>query len=117
MWPSGRDSGSRRRIETEFGVVYQTDPDLAEQIPDIVQGLVRKIAGVEFERCGMSSFGASSLDYKLVFFSLHPDYNRSMAALSRVLLALNRGFRDRGIEFAYPTQTLYVEGLETGPDS
>lgn len=107
----------RRRIETEFGVVYQTDPDLAEQIPDIVQGLVRKIAGVEFERCGMSSFGASSLDYKLVFFSLHPDYNRSMAALSRVLLALNRGFRDRGIEFAYPTQTLYVEGLETGPDS
>ncbi len=102
----------RRRIETDFGVIYQTDPELAEQIPDIVQGLVRKIAGVEFERCGMSAFGASSLDYKLIFFSLHPDYNRSMAALSRVLLALNRGFREHGIEFAYPTQTLYIQGAD-----
>jgi small-conductance mechanosensitive channel len=59
-----------------------------------------------------AAFGASSLDYKLIFFSLHPDYNRSMAALSRVLLALNRGFREHGIEFAYPTQTLYIQGAD-----
>jgi len=103
-------------METGFGVIYQTDPDIADAIPDIVQGLVKKVAGVEFERCSMSSFGASSLDYSLTFYSLHPDYNRSMNALSRVLLALYRGFREQGIEFAYPTQTLYIEGVDDVPN-
>ncbi|MEL6829179.1 MAG: mechanosensitive ion channel family protein [Pseudomonadota bacterium] len=105
----------RRRVETGFGVIYQTNPDIADAIPDIVQGLVKKVPGVEFERCGMSSFGSSSLDYSLTFYSLHPDYNRSMTALSRVLLALYRGFKEQGIEFAYPTQTLYIEGVDDVP--
>ena len=108
----------RRRIETGFGVVYQTAPDMAEMIPDIVAKIVKAVPGVEFDRCGLSSFGASSLDYTLVFYSLHPDYNRSMMARSRVLLALFRAFRDQDIEFAYPTQTLFIEGDEaTDPSS
>ena len=103
---------ARRRIETGFGVIYQTDPALAEQIPDIVAEVVKSVQGVEFERCGMSGFGPSSLDYDVSFFSLHPDYNRSMAARSRVLLALLAAFKKFGIEFAYPTQTLFIEGVE-----
>lgn len=102
---------NRRRIEAEFGVVYQTDPEIAEQIPRIVAEMMKSVQGVEFDRCGMSSFGPSSLDYSLVFFSLQPDFNRSMAARSRVLLALFKTFQDEGIEFAYPTQTLYIEGM------
>ncbi len=102
---------SRRRIETGFGVIYQTDPDMAERIPGIVAELVKGVDGVVFDRCSMSAFGPSSLDYELVFYSLNPDFNRSMAARSRVLLALLRVFKGEGIEFAYPTQTLYVEGL------
>ncbi|MEM1389833.1 MAG: mechanosensitive ion channel domain-containing protein [Pseudomonadota bacterium] len=103
---------ARRRIETEFGVIYQTDPDLADRIPGIVAEMFRGIQGVEFDRCGMSSFGPSSLDYTLVFYSLNPDYNRSMAARSKVLLALFRTFKENDVEFAYPTQTLYVEELK-----
>ena len=103
---------ARRRIETEFGVIYQTDPDMADRIPGIVAGMFKDLQGVEFDRCGMSTFGPSSLDYTLVFYSLNPDYNRSMAARSKVLLALFRTFKDEGLEFAYPTQTLYLEGLK-----
>lgn len=102
---------ARRRIETEFGVIYQTDPELAERIPGVVAEMFRGIQGVEFDRCGMSSFGPSSLDYTLVFYSLNPDYNRSMAAQSKVLLALFRTFKENEIEFAYPTQTLYIEEM------
>ncbi|MEO1643296.1 MAG: mechanosensitive ion channel family protein, partial [Pseudomonadota bacterium] len=102
----------RRRIETEFGVIYQTHPDVAERIPGIVAGMFKELQGVEFDRCGMSSFGPSSLDYTLIFYSLNPDFNRSMATRSKVLLALFRTFKDEGIEFAYPTQTLYLEGLK-----
>ncbi len=106
---------TRRRIETEFGVVYQTDPDVADRIPGIVAEMVKKVQGVEFDRCGMSGFGPSSLDYGLVFYSLHPDFNRSMAARSRVLLALLRTFNQHGIEFAYPTQTLFIDGMGKQP--
>ncbi len=110
---------TRRRMETGFGVVYQTNPELAERIPGIVAELVKGVQGVEFDRCGMSGFGPSSLDYELVFFSLHPDYNRSMAARSRVLLALLQAFKQQGIEFAYPTQTLYIDGAgaPSAPDT
>ena len=102
---------ARRRIETGFGVVYQTPPDLAEQVPEIVAKIVKDVPAVEFDRCGMSGFGPSSLDYQLVFYSLQPDFNRAMAARSRVLLALLRGLQAHGLEFAYPTQTLFIESL------
>jgi small-conductance mechanosensitive channel len=102
---------SRRRIETVFGVIYQTDPDLADKVPEIVAKIVKDVPAVEFDFCAMSAFGPSSLDYTLIFYSLQPDYNRSMAAQSRVLLALFRGLQEHGLEFAYPTQTLFIEGM------
>ncbi len=103
---------ARRRIETAFGVIYQTDPDLAEKVPEIVAEIVKDVPAVTFDYCGMSAFGPSSLDFDLVFYSLQPDFNRSMAARSRVLLALFRGLQDHGLEFAYPTQTLFIEGMD-----
>lgn len=103
---------ARRRIETVFGVVYQTNPDLADQVPEIVAKIVKDVPAVEFDRCGMAAFGPSSLDYDLVFYSLQPEFNRSMAAQSRVLLALFRGLQEHGLEFAYPTQTLFIEGMK-----
>ena len=39
-----------------------------------------------------------------------------MAARSNVLLALFRKFKEEGVEFAYPTQTLYVSGVENVPE-
>ncbi len=100
----------RRRIELAFGVIYQTTPDVAEAIPGIVAATVKEIQGADFEYCTMSGYGASSLDYELVFYALNPDYNRSKALKSRVLLAIFRKFHDAGISFAYPTQTLYIAG-------
>ena len=102
---------ARRRIETAFGVIYQTDPDLAERVPEIVAKIVKDVPAVDFDYCAMSAFGPSSLDYELVFYSLQPDFNRSMAARSRVLLALFRGLQEYGLEFAYPTQTLFIEKM------
>ncbi|MEL6665179.1 MAG: mechanosensitive ion channel domain-containing protein [Pseudomonadota bacterium] len=102
---------SRRRIETVFGVIYQTNPELADKVPEIVAEIVKDVPAVDFDYCGMAAFGPSSLDYELVFYSLQPDFNRSMAARSRVLLALFRGLQEHGLEFAYPTQTLFIEGM------
>ncbi|MEO0467469.1 MAG: mechanosensitive ion channel domain-containing protein [Pseudomonadota bacterium] len=101
---------ARRRIETGFGVIYQTPPDVAERIPGMVAELVKGIQGADFDRCTLNSYGPSSLDYELVFYALNPDFNRSKALRSKVLLAIFRMFKDEGVEFAYPTQTLFIEG-------
>ena len=101
---------ARRRIETGFGVIYQTPPEVADRIPGMVAELVKDIQGADFDRCGLNAYGSSSLDYELVFYSLNPDFNRSKALKSRVLLALFAMFKEEGIEFAYPTQTLFIEG-------
>ena len=103
---------ARRRLELAFGVIYQTPPDVAEAIPDIVAETVKAIQGTDFVYCAMSGYGASSLDYEVVFYALNPDYNRSKALKSRVLLAIFRRFHEEGISFAYPTQTLYIAGVE-----
>ena len=76
----------------------------------MVAAMIKDLQTVEFDRCSMSGFGPSSLDYELVIYSLNADFNRSMAAKSKILLALFKLFGEEGIEFAYPTQTLFIEG-------
>ena len=40
------------------------------------------------------------------------DYNSYMNIQQAINLGICRGFAERGIEFAYPTRTLYVHGEE-----
>ncbi len=99
---------TRRRLETTFALVYQTPADVADSVPGMAAELVKGLQGVSFDRCSLASIGPAALEYELVVYSLNPDFNRSMAVRSRVLLALFRKFREEGIELAYPTQTLYL---------
>ena len=103
---------NRRRIETGFSLVYDTPPDVADAVPGMVAELVKAMQGVTFDRCSLASVGPHSLDYELVVYSLNPDFNRSMAARSRVLLALFRKLGEEGITLAYPTRTLYMSGQD-----
>ncbi len=97
-----------RRIVFAFGVTYQTVPDVLEGIPETVRGIVESQPDVRFDRCHFKSFGDFSLDYETVYYVLDPDYNVYMDRQQAINLAIMRAFEEQGIEFAYPTQTLYV---------
>lgn len=101
----------KRRVETGFGIVYGTHPDLAEKVVGMVSALVKEMDGVELDRCNFLGFGASSLDYELVFFSLNPDYKRTKAVTSKLLLAVFRKFHEQEISFAFPTQTIHLASV------
>lgn len=103
-----------RRIVFKFGVTYGTPPDLAEAIPGIVRRLVEDDAKLRFDRAHFLAFGESSLDYEVVYHVLAPDYGIYMDAQQRLNLGLLREFAARGIEFAFPTRTLY---LASGSDA
>ena len=51
---------------------------------------------------------ASSLDFDVVYFVTVPDYNAYMDIQQHINLELFRRFEAEGVEFAYPTQTVFV---------
>lgn len=101
---------NERRIAFAFGVIYQTRPELLKAIPGIVRQIVEQNDNARFDRCHFKTFGASSLDFEVVFWMKTPDYAAYMDVQQSINLALFEQFAEQGIEFAYPTQTLFVEG-------
>lgn len=96
-----------RRVKFAIGVIYQTPVDVAEQIPDILKQIVDDLGG-QFVRSGFVGFGGSSLDFELEFDVYLPDWDSIYVVRHKIGLAILRQFNDRGIEFAYPTQTTFT---------
>ena len=101
---------AERRIVFSFGVVYQTPADKLEAIPATVREIVESQAKTRFDRAHFKAFGDFSLNFEVVYYVLEPDYNLYMDIQQQINLALYRRLEEEGIEFAYPTQTLYVMG-------
>ncbi|HSH45786.1 MAG TPA: mechanosensitive ion channel family protein [Longimicrobiales bacterium] len=106
-----------RRIVFAFGLVYQTSRELLEQIPDVVKEAVEAVENTRFDRAHLKSFGASSLDFEVVYYMLVPEYNAYMDAQQAINLILFSRFEELGAEFAYPTQTLFVTREDATPQT
>ncbi len=101
----------QRRVVQNFGITYSTSADQIEKIPEMIKKIVEKHDKLKFDRCHFSAYGASSLDFEFVFFVLDPDYNTFMDLKEKILLEIFREFQSRKIEFAFPTQTIYIEKM------
>lgn len=100
---------NERRIVFAFGVTYSTTP---EQIERIQAGVRKCIEGIElarFDRCNFKQFGPSSLDFEVVYYVLKPEFNVYMDVQQEINLGIMRVVEAEGTEFAFPTQTLYIE--------
>lgn len=97
----------RRRVQMTVGVTYHTSPEHIASIPGIIETILRGISGVQFERSHFRACGPYSLDYETVFHIEGNDYMKYMDMQQAFNISLLGEFRSRGIEFAYPTQTIY----------
>lgn len=100
---------NERRVVFSLGVTYQTSAEKLEQVPQLIQTAVESQERVRFDRSHFASYGDSSLNFETVYYVESSDYTTHMDILQAVNLAIYRSFADEGIEFAYPTQTLFVE--------
>lgn len=98
-----------RRILFTIGVTYQTPAEKLERIPGIIREIIEAQEPVRFDRAHFASFGAYSLDFEIVYWVLDKEYIVYRDLQQKINLALYRRFEEEGIEFAYPTQTLFVE--------
>lgn len=98
-----------RRIPFTFGVLYQTTPAQLEAIPTMVREVIEATPKTRFDRAHFFKFGDSSLDFEVIYWVTSPDYTDYMDAQQTINLGLVRRFAAAGIDFAYPTRTLFIE--------
>jgi small-conductance mechanosensitive channel len=99
----------QRRVAFGFGVIYQTTLDQLKEIPGMVKEIISSTPDTVFDRAHFKSYGDFSLDFEVVYYVLSRDYNVYMNIQQNINFRLKEEFEKRGIEFAYPTQTLFLE--------
>ncbi len=98
---------TRRSLFT-LGVPYSTSTETLRQIPALVKDIIDGVENVRFDRAHFKEFGGSSLVFEIVYFVLSQDFDLYMDAQQTINLGIKEAFDARGIEFAFPTQTLYM---------
>lgn len=97
-----------RRVWLPFGVIYQTHPDVIENLPTLLEEVVKPMKTVRIVRCCATAFGASSIDVELVYDDRSTDADVLAKHKSAIILGIMRLFGREKIEFAYPTQTTFT---------
>lgn len=97
-----------RRIVFGIGVTYEIGKRQLLMVPDILREAVTAQPQVAFDRAHFKSYGASSIDFEVVYNVQVPDYGVYMDVQQAINVVIFERFADEGIEFAYPTQTVYL---------
>lgn len=109
---SNYQSMKRRRINFSFGVTYETPAAKLEKIAGYVKEIIENEELATFDRAHFARYADFSLDYDVVYYVEAPEFNIYMDVQQAVNLAMYRKFEEEGIDFAYPTRTLYVAPKE-----
>lgn len=100
----------KRRALFTLGVVYQTPIETMRRIPQLIKSVIESTPEATFDRAHFKSFADSSLLIEAVYYVNVPDYNKYMDAQQAINFGIMEAFQREGIEFAYPTQTVYNYG-------
>ncbi|MCB1733831.1 MAG: mechanosensitive ion channel family protein [Gammaproteobacteria bacterium] len=99
-----------RRLKTTLGLTYDTPPEHIEAFCEALRELVRQHPYMrkDYFQIYFNDFGAASLDVLVYVFWETPDWSTELRERQRFLLDILRVAKDMNVEFAFPTQTLYL---------
>lgn len=106
-----------RRIVFSLGVTYQTPRERLREIPAIIKEAVEAQEKTRFDRSHFKEYGDFSINFETVYYVKVPDYNTYMDIQQAVNLVIHERFEAKGIEFAYPSQTLFLVKQGTQAES
>lgn len=101
-----------RRVVFSIGVTYQTPAEKLRAIPGLLRSAVESQENARFDRAHFQKYGDFALIFEIVYYVLSADYAEYMDIQQAVNLRIYDDFEENGVEFAYPTQTLYVNQAE-----
>ena len=99
----------RRRVSFMLGFTYNTPNSKLKAFPKAVSRIFDELEIADFDRCHWFRYGASSLDFEIVYHLNSPDYGVYMDLQHKINLDIKEYCESEGIEFAFPTQSLYFE--------
>jgi small-conductance mechanosensitive channel len=97
-----------RRIAFAIGVTYETPLEKLREIPAWLKAAVDSQPKARFDRAHFKAYGDFSLNFEVVYYVLSPEFNVYMDTQQAINLAVFEKFAQEGVEFAYPTRTLYI---------
>ncbi len=105
---------SHRRIHETFGIRYSDGPLMATICND-VRAMLKSHPDLDDSQTQIVHFveyGASSLDFMVYCFTRTTDWVTFHAVKEDVLLKIMAIVHQHGADFAFPTRTLHVDGIE-----
>jgi len=99
-----------RRL-TNITITYDTPPEKVDRALEIIREILENHEGMDPEfppRVFFNEFNSDSLNILMLYWYHPPDYWAYLAFSERVNLELLRRFNEEDIEFAFPTQTIYL---------
>jgi MscS family membrane protein len=109
----------QRRVDLTIGLTYDTTPEQMEAILGDIRSILKDDPGVhqEFSAVNFLSYGASSLDIQIIYFTSDPAILKAFELREAINLKIMRAVLARGLSFAFPTQTVHVATLPPPPDA
>ncbi len=100
----------RPNIKTvmNIGVTYDTPSSQIERAMQIIKDIYRPHPKTADLLVGFNKFDASALNILVVHWWNSTDYNEYLAGFQKLNLELKRQFDAEGINFAFPSQTVYL---------
>jgi MscS family membrane protein len=100
-----------RRMKTMLGLTYDTAPEKIDAFCEGVRSLVQlhPYMRKDYYQVYFNQYNAASLDILVYVFWETPDWNTELRERHRFLLDILRLAKQLEVEFAYPTQTLYLK--------
>jgi MscS family membrane protein len=115
-----RNIGKRpyiRRV-ANITITYNTPPEKVERAVEIIKEILDNHEGMHPDlppRVYFNEFNADSLNILFIYWYHPPEYWAYMDFTERFNKEVFRRFNEEGIEFAFPTQTVYLAGDNTRP--
>jgi len=115
-----RNIGKRPYIKriANLTITYDTPPEKVDRAIKIVKEILDGHEGLHPDyppRVYFSEFNADSLNIMVIYWYHPPDYWAYMEFAERFNKEVLHRFGEEGIEFAFPTQTLYLAGDQARP--
>ncbi|MDF1587991.1 MAG: mechanosensitive ion channel family protein [Gammaproteobacteria bacterium] len=99
-----------RRMRSMLALTYDTPPEKIDAFCEGIRELIQlhPYMRKDYYQVYFNEYGAASLDILVYVFWETPDWNTELRERHRFLLDILRLAKQLGVEFAYPTQTLYL---------
>lgn len=102
-------NGEKRRIFETFGVTYDTSDEKLKRAISILENILKENPNVHDDYIVyLETLSSSSIDIKVNAYTKTNVYKEYLKIREQVILEAVKHFREEGIDFAFPSTTVYM---------